>query len=332
MFRLRVPVDAGRRPGEERDGGVDTGATTISSARTTQGTAGSGRPSRWDEARVVPYLLIAPVVLIVVLLRIVPLLMGANYSLTGDGDRNGLFVGLDNYKALVDDPVFRSAMKNVGLLLLALPVAVAIPGVLATLLFFKVPGHRLYRSVYFFPVVLSPVIIGAIFNVVLSFSGPLNQLLEKIGLEPVDWLGNSSIAIFSVIAVHIWATFGMALVIFMAGFATVDQSLLDAARTDGANLAQTVWHVVIPELSRTIQFVFVTTMIGMLTGMFGLLYIMTAGGPGGSTYLPELYIWVQQGQMNRPALASAASMVLFVFMLVVGFAQLRLIKRATKES
>ncbi|WP_153394447.1 carbohydrate ABC transporter permease [Ornithinicoccus halotolerans] len=278
-----------------------------------------------------PVLLVAPAVLVVVALRIVPLVMGANYSLTGDGADNGAFVGLANYRTLLDDPVFRTALRNVGLLLVALPVAVSVPGILATFLFLRVPGHRLYRSVYFFPVVLSPVIIGAIFNVVLSFDGPANQLLVRLGMQPVDWLGDGSIAMLTVIAVHIWATFGMALVIFMAGFATVDQSLLDAARVDGANLPQTVWHVIIPELSQTIQFVFVTTMIGMLTGMFGLLYIMTAGGPGGATYLPELYIWVQQGQMNRPALASAASMVLFVFMLVVGFAQLRIIKRATKE-
>jgi multiple sugar transport system permease protein len=278
-----------------------------------------------------PYVLVAPAILIVLLLRLVPLVMGANFSLTGDGDANGAFVGLANYRTLLDDEVFRSAMKNVGLLLLALPVAVAVPGVLATFLFLKVPGHRFYRSVYFFPVVLSPVIIGAIFNVVLSFDGPANQLLARVGISPVDWLGDSSSAMLTVIAVHIWATFGMALVIFMAGFATVDQALLDAARADGANLARTVWHVIIPELSRTIQFVFVTTMIGMLTGMFGLLYIMTGGGPGGATYLPELYIWTQQGQMNRPALASAASMVLFVLMLVVGFAQLRLLGRSAKE-
>jgi multiple sugar transport system permease protein len=278
-----------------------------------------------------PYVLVAPAILIVLLLRLVPLVMGANFSLTGDGDANGAFVGLANYRTLLDDEVFRSAMKNVGLLLLALPVAVAVPGVLATFLFLKVPGHRFYRSVYFFPVVLSPVIIGAIFNVVLSFDGPANQLLARVGISPFDWLGDSSSAMLTVIAVHIWATFGMALVIFMAGFATVDQALLDAARADGANLARTVWHVIIPELSRTIQFVFVTTMIGMLTGMFGLLYIMTGGGPGGATYLPELYIWTQQGQMNRPALASAASMVLFVLMLVVGFAQLRLLGRSAKE-
>lgn len=288
---------------------------------------------RWriSEYQLAALVLVTPSVLIILLLRIVPLFLGAQYSLTGDGDSNGAFVGLENYRTLAEDPVFRLAIKNVGLLFLALPVAVAVPGILATFLFLKVPGHRFYRSVYFFPVVLSPVIIGAIFNILLSFDGPLNQLLGKAGGSPVDWLGNSSLAIFSVIGVHIWATFGMALVIFMAGFATLDQSLLDAAKCDGANLVQTIRHVVIPELSQTIQFVFVTTMIGMLTGMFGLIYVMTAGGPGGATSLPEFYIWVTQGQMNSPALASAASMVLFVLMLVVGFAQIRLIKRATKE-
>ncbi|WP_277212372.1 carbohydrate ABC transporter permease [Isoptericola croceus] len=330
--RLGTRTDAGD-PGVGRGPRrVPAAATSAPAPPTGPRAVGSRRRPRWTEQRVAPYLLVLPAILIVVLLRIVPLVMGANYSFTGDGDANGVWVGLDNYRTLYHDEVFQIAIKNVGLLLLALPVAVAIPGLLATFLFLKVPGYRFYRSVYFFPVVLSPVIIGAIFNVVLSFGGPANQLLARLGLEPRDWLGNSSYAMFTVIGVHIWATFGMALVIFMAGFATVDQSLLDAARSDGANLWQTVWHVIIPELSQTIQFVFVTTMIGMLTGMFGLLYIMTGGGPGGATYLPELYIWIQQGQMNRPALASAASMVLFVLMLVVGFAQLRLLKRATKET
>jgi multiple sugar transport system permease protein len=84
-------------------------------------------------------------------------------------------------------------------------------------------------------------------------------------------------------------------------------------------------------LSRTIQFVFVTTMIGLLTSMFGLLYIMTSGGPEGSTYLPEYYIWIQQGQMNRPALASAASTVLFGVMLVVGLLQIGILRRSGRE-
>jgi multiple sugar transport system permease protein len=175
------------------------------------------------------------------------------------------------------------------------------------------------------------VIVGSIFNLLLGFDGPLNAVLETLGVGPVDWLGDPKVAMFSVVGVHIWATLGMALVVFLAGFATLDPTLLDAARVDGAQLRQMIWHIIIPGLSRTIQFVFVTTMIGMLTSMFGLLYVMTSGGPGGSTYLPEYYIWVQQGQMNRPALASAASTVLFLIMLVMGLAQIGLLRRTGRE-
>jgi multiple sugar transport system permease protein len=286
---------------------------------------------RWAmPERAWPYLLVAPAVLVLAVFRFYPLLLGANFSLTGDAEQNGQFIGLANYVEIFRDPVFGSALRNVGLLILLLPVAVAVPGLLATFLFLHVPGHRFYRSVYFFPVVLSPVIIGAIFNIVLAIDGPVNALLG--GLGPVEWLGDPGIAMFSVVGVHIWATFGMALVIFLAGFATLDQSLLDAARVDGATIAQTIRHVIVPGLSRTIQFVVVTTMIGMLTSMFGLLYVMTGGGPGSSTYLPELYIWVMQGEMNRPALASAASMVLFALMVVIGAAQIRILRRATKEA
>jgi multiple sugar transport system permease protein len=281
--------------------------------------------------RLAPYVLVAPAVLIIVVLRLWPLLLGVNFSFTGDGDRNGTAVGLDNYADLFDDPLFRTALRNVGLLVLLLPVAVAIPGLLATFIYLRVPGHRFFRSVYFFPAVLSPVIVGAIFNLLLAFDGPVNTVLGGAGLGPVDWLGDPRVAVFAVVGVHLWATFGMALVVFLAGFATLDSELVDAARVDGASLAQTVWHVIVPGLTRTIQFVFVTTMIGMLTSMFGLLYVMTGGGPEGSTYLPEYYIWIQQGQMNRPALASAASTALFLIMLVVGLLQISLLRRAGRE-
>jgi multiple sugar transport system permease protein len=286
---------------------------------------------RWQADRLAPYVLVAPAVLIIVALRLWPLLLGVNFSFTGDGDRNGQPVGLDNYVTLFGDPLFQTALRNVGLLVLLLPVAVAIPGALATFIFLRVPGHRIYRSVYFFPAVLSPVIAGAIFNLLLAYDGPLNRLLGTVRLGPVDWLGDPSIAMFTVVGVHIWATFGMALVVFLAGFATVDHTLLDAARVDGASLPRVIWHVILPGLSRTIQFVLVTTMIGLLTSMFALLYVMTSGGPGGATYLPEYYIWVQQGQMNRPALASAASTVLFLIMLVVGLLQVAALRRAGRE-
>ncbi|MEU0548652.1 sugar ABC transporter permease [Micromonospora sp. NPDC005979] len=309
-----------------RAGGVPPSAPPPRDRAVSRRAAGGRRAEQ-----LAPFVLVAPAVLILVLLRLYPLVLGVNFSFTGDGDRDGAMVGFDNYVHLLQDPLFQQALRNVGLLVLLLPVAVAIPGLLATFIYLRVPGHRFYRSVYFFPAVLSPVIVGAIFNLLLSFDGPVNVVLSTVGIGPVDWLGDPDVAMFAVVGVHVWATFGMALVVFLAGFATLDAALLDAARVDGASLAQVIWHVIIPSLTRTIQFVFVTTMIGMLTSMFGLLYVMTSGGPEGSTYLPEYYIWIQQGRMNRPALASAASTVLFVIMLVVGLLQLKLLRRAGRE-
>nr|WP_218908469.1 sugar ABC transporter permease [Micromonospora jinlongensis] len=313
-------ASAGRTGGPAATSAAHRGGTR---PRRTRGGAGA--------ERFAPYILVAPAVLIIVALRLYPLILGVNFSFTGDGAQNGTAVGFGNYRELFADPLFQTALKNVGLLVLLLPVAVAIPGLLATFIYLRVPGHRFYRSVYFFPAVLSPVIVGAIFNLLLAFDGPVNAVLSSVGVDPIDWLGDPGIAMFVVVGVHIWATFGMALVVFLAGFATLDAALLDAARVDGASLRQVVWHVIVPSLSRTIQFVFVTTMIGMLTSMFGLLYVMTSGGPEGSTYLPEFYIWKQQGQMNRPALASAASTILFMIMLVVGLLQIKLLERSGKE-
>lgn len=313
---------------------MTTGGSVVVRPPGTRSGTGSGRRSgrrRWQADRLAPYLLVAPAVLIIGGFRLWPLVLGVNFSFTGDGDQNGQPVGLDNYARLFGDPLFQIALRNVGLLILLLPVAVAIPGSLATFIYLRVPGHRIFRSVYFFPAVLSPVIAGAIFNLLLSFDGPFNRLLGTVGLGPVDWLGNPRVAMFTVFGVHVWATFGMALVIFLAGFATLDTALLDAARADGASLPRVVWHVILPGLTRTIQFVLITTMIGLLTSMFALLYVMTSGGPGGETYLPEYYIWVQFGQMNRPALASAASTVLFLVMLVVGLLQIAVLRRAGRE-
>lgn len=288
------------------------------------------RRKRWSAERVAPYLFMTPAVLTLLVFRIYPLLLGINFSFTGDGKLNGVYVGLANYTELLHDERFRSAVRNVLIVLLFVPIEVFVAGILATFIFLKVPGHRIYRGVYFLPVVFSPVIIGAIFNMVLAANGPLNQIAQSVGLPSVDWLGQAATALPTVLAVEIWATFGMGMIIFLAGLSTLDMDLLDAARIDGANLRQSILHVIVPGLSRTIQFVFVTTTIGMLTGMFGLLYTMTAGGPGTASYLPEYLIWDLLSQA-RPALASAASMTLLLLVLFIALVQIRILRRATKE-
>ncbi|SLN57342.1 carbohydrate ABC transporter permease [Roseisalinus antarcticus] len=285
------------------------------------------RPGAREERRFAALFLL-PAVLLVVVFRIWPLAWGFWLSLT---DAEGLaepnFIGLENYVEMAGDPNFLASMKNTGILLLTLPVWIMLPMILATLIHLGVPGGKLYRSVYFFPAVLSSVIVGSIFNVVLRYDGALNAGLEFFGIPALDWLGNGSTALLSLITVQLWATFGMSLLIFLAGLATVSQEMIEAARLDGAKLWALWAFIILPSLRPIIEFVAVVTTIGVLTNMFGLIYVLTAGGPGTATTLPEFLIWLEQGQMNRPGYAAALSMVLFVLMAGIAWIQIRIMSR-----
>lgn len=275
-------------------------------------------------------LFVLPAFALVALFRIFPLFWGFVLSFTNsDGFGQSSFVGLGNYAAVVRDPAFRDSVENTLILIATLPVWVMLPLLLAILIHQGVPGGKLFRAVYFLPAVLSTVIIGSIFNVVLRFDGSLNAFLKSVGLVPVDWLGNGSTALASLIAVQLWATFGMSLLIFMAGLSTVSKELVEAARLDGAKPLQIWVHVIIPALRPIIEFVAVVTTIGVLTSMFGLIYVLTAGGPGTATTLPEFLIWLEQGKMNRPGYAAAISMVLFLMMAGLAYLQIRIMSRNT---
>jgi multiple sugar transport system permease protein len=273
-------------------------------------------------------LFVLPAIVLVSLFRIFPLAWGFLLSFTNsDGFGKSAFVGIDNYVAVANDPAFRDSIENTLILIATLPIWVMLPLLLAILIHQGVPGGKIFRAIYFFPAVLSTVIVGSIFNVVLRFDGSLNAFLKAIGLVPVDWLGNGATALASLIAVQLWATFGMSLLIFMAGLSTVSKELIEAARLDGAKSLQIWVHVIIPALRPIIEFVAVVTTIGVLTSMFGLIYVLTAGGPGTATTLPEFLIWLEQGKMNQPGYAAAISMVLFVMMAGLAYLQIRIMSR-----
>ncbi len=273
-------------------------------------------------------LFLGPTLAMVVVFRLFPLLWGSVLSLTStDASGHAFFVGLDNYRELARDPTLLASLGNTLILIATLPVWVMLPLLLAILIHQGVPGGRLFRAVYFFPAVLSAVIIGSIFNVILRYDGNLNAALKMIGLLPVDWLGSGSTALFSLIAVQLWSTFGLGVLIFMAGMSTVSPDLIEAARLDGARTLQIWIHVILPQLRPILEFVVVVTTIGVLTSMFGLIYVLTAGGPGSASTLPEFLIWLEQGKMNRPGYASAMAMLLFVLMAGLAVAQIRIMSR-----
>jgi multiple sugar transport system permease protein len=278
----------------------------------------------------IAYLFIAPAILLVTVFRIFPLMWGFVLSFFDtDGMSKFRFAGFDNYVAIAGDHGFRDSLENTLILIATLPIWVALPMILAILIHSGVPGGKFFRAVYFFPAVLSSVIIGSIFNMVLRFDGSLNAMLKAVGLIPVDWLGSGTSALFCLFAVQLWSTFGMSLLIFMAGLSTVPTELTEAARLDGAKPLQIWWHVIIPVLRPIIEFVGVVTTIGALTSMFGLIYVLTAGGPGTSTALPEFLIWLEQGKMNRPGYAAAISMLLFALMAGLAYVQIRIMSKNT---
>jgi multiple sugar transport system permease protein len=291
-----------------------------------QGARNRGQGSR-AERRFAAVLLL-PALALLLVFRIIPLVWGFYLSFTDtDGLGNGAWVGAANYLRAAQDPNFQASIVNTILLLATLPIWVMLPMLLAILIHQGVPGGRFFRAVYFLPAVLSSVIVGAIFNVVLRYDGSLNAGLKAIGIDAVDWLGSSSTALGSLIAVQLWSTFGMGVLIFLAGLSTVPDDIVEAARIDGARFWQRLFLIVIPSLRPIIEFVAVVTTIGVLTSMFGLIYVLTGGGPGTATTLPEFLIWLEQGRLNRPGYAAAISMVLFAMMAGVAWAQVRIMNR-----
>ena len=278
--------------------------------------------------RIYPYLFVLPALALFLTFRFYPLITGAFYSLT---DWNGIaparYIGVGNFIEIFRDPVFHSTMRNVVLVLASLPVWVGLPLFLAILIHLGVPGAGFFRAAFFFPTVLSSVIIGTMFGIILRFDGNLNQFLDQLGILAVDWLGDRRTALFSVVCVAIWAHFGMNVLIFLSGLATVPVEIIEAARVDGASLRQLILRIIIPMLRSTVEFVAVISTITILTSMFGLIYVMTAGGPGTATYMPEFLIWLMQGQFNRLGYASAISVVLFCVVAALALVQIRLMRR-----
>jgi multiple sugar transport system permease protein len=292
------------------------------------GTSPARRSSRRRSEARLAFLFVLPAILLVSIFRIFPLLWGFAISLTSaTATSSGEFIGAANYLRAVNDPNFRASIVNAGVILLSVPVFITIPIILAILIDQGVPGRSLFRSVYFFPVVLSSVIVGSIFSVVLGYNGSVNALLKMFHIPPVDWLGRSSTALPVTLAVQSWSTFGMGVLIFLAGLSTVPKEMVEAARLEGAKMWQIWWHVIIPELRPIIEFSAVITTIGLLTSMFGLIYVLTGGGPGTATTVPEYLIWAAQGKLNQPAYAAALSIILFVATSILAGLQVRMMSR-----
>jgi ABC-type sugar transport system permease subunit len=274
-----------------------------------------------------PVLYLAPMGLVLLFVFGYPLVRVFDFSMRRVRGAGGPFIGLDNFRFVLRNPVFHEAVKHNLFLLLGVPVLVFLALIFASLLFEQPRGWKFYRFSLFLPYILAIPVIGVVFNYLLMLNGALNEILRsvRLGALALDWLGSPKIALKSILGIIIWKEMGFGIVLFFARLMSVSEEVYDAAKIDGANWWQTLWYITIPQLKVVIEFFAIVSIINLLSWIFAYVYTVSKGGPGTSTQVIELWIFnkVAHGAPN-PGMGAAASVILFLTTMVLIFALLRL--------
>jgi len=282
-----------------------------------------------NEIALTPWLFLLPGVLFFFFYVIAPIYQSFALSLydwngLGDVEVNGTYVGLENYNKLFGlngeraDRNFQiSLWNNLKWLVLYL---LAIPGGLFIALFLNqsVRGIRVYKSLFFFPFVISQVVVGLVFSwFYLPNVGLLNVILGWFGIPSTNILGDPTYATYGIIAAGLWPQTAYCMILYLTGLNSVDPEQVEAARLDGAKGWRMLWYVILPQLKPATFIAFVVTIIGALRS-FDLVSIMTGGGPFGMTRVLSYYVF--EKSLSERGLqygyAAAIAVVLFLIMLV----------------
>ena len=276
-------------------------------------------------ARLAGWLFAGPALLVIALFFGVPVLAALALSLT-DFDIYALadidnlrFVGLGNYIALLQNPLFWKALGNTFyFVLVGVPLSIAASLGAALLLHSKVARMRpFFRTALFAPVVTTVVAVAVIWRYLFHTSyGMVNWGLSSLGIAPVDWLGDPAWAMPTIILFAVWKNFGYNMIIFLAGLQAIPEDLYEAARIDGASGWRQFRHVTLPMLGPVLLLVGILTMAGYFQ-MFAEPYVMTQGGPLQST-VSVLYLMYEEGfKWWNLGNASAVAFLLFILMTAV---------------
>jgi multiple sugar transport system permease protein len=239
------------------------------------------------------------------------------------------FVGLRNYIATLNNPMFWTAVKNtLYFVLVGGPLSVAVS--LGAALLLNAPRVRLrslFRTVYFAPVATTLVAVAIVWRYLYHPRyGLLNHVLGWFGIEPIEWLSDPQWAMPAIILLAVWKNFGYNMLIFLAGLQSISPELYEAAAIDGAGVWRRFRHVTLPGLAPVFLFVGVTTMIGYFQ-LFAEPYVMTQGGPFGSTRSIVLLMYEEGFRWWRMGIASTIAVLLLLITLAGALIQVRLQRR-----
>ena len=305
--------------------------TVIEASRLSPPPTSVGDVSLGIKARrlAVGYAFLAPLLVVTGVVIAIPAALSIWYSFT---DWTGLgpakFVGLDNYRRLLGDPEFHNAVwHNLVWTLYFLTVPIAM-GLFGAFLLSRIQRYQmLFRVVYFIPYVVATVVSGAIWENLLSAQSGIGHGLANIGipfLDGVNFFGDQRLALGSVAFVNTWQWWGFLVVIFLGSMQSVDPSLYEAARLDGASVWREFWHITLPGIRPTVMFLSLMTVIWSFL-IFDYIYILTQGGPAGSTDVLGTLLYREAFANQQAGYAASMGVVMAMVSVVAvsGFLYLR---------
>jgi ABC-type sugar transport system permease subunit len=279
---------------------------------------------------------ILPSFILYTLFVIAPTLSSFYLSMTSwDGvSPHANFIGLDNFVEMFKSERVHNALKNTFILSITLVIFENIVALLLAMLVDNVRWLRnIFRSVFYFPVLLSGIVMGFVWTIILNYNfGVISQLLDKVhlGSLKIDWLGNPKFALFAIILSTIWKAAGYYMIIYLAALQVIPPELTEAANIDGANRWQQFRHITFPLLASAVTVCTMLSMIGSLK-IFDPIAVMTDGGPGFATETLTYIIYkVAFGEL-RQGYGVAMSLVLFIIIMIVSIIQLKLLRSREVE-
>jgi ABC-type sugar transport system permease subunit len=234
------------------------------------------------------------------------------------------FVGLDNFRTIMEDRLFFQTLRNTLLYVVVfIPLVLTVPLAVALFLASSIRGVRYYRTMIYIPSLLSIVAAGLVWKVMLHPDiGPLYRFLNVALGWDVPWLSNGTFAIVFIAVISLWQSLGFYAIIFMAGLNDIPTSLFEAARVDGANAWNVFWAIKLPLLKPVIQLVLVLSTVNSIQ-VFDIIYVLTQGGPGTATYTVMWYVY--QNVFNNGSIGYAAAMgvIMLLITLVIALFYMR---------
>ena len=241
------------------------------------------------------------------------------------------FTGLSNYQKVLADPVFHKALLNTALYaFVVVPVALCISVVIAWIIFEKVKHKSVFETIFFMPYVTSTIAIGIVFRYFFNGSyGLINFLLGLVGIPAVNWLDNVNMSMPTLIIFGIWTGLAFNIIILLAGLRNIDPEHFKIAKMFGATEKEIFWRITFPQLVPTIAFLSTVNLIGAFK-VYTHVYALFGGTPGvaNSATTAVYYIYDKFHVAGRPGIAMAATVILFVIILIATFFQNKFLRRA----